>query len=228
MTKRVISVAAIATVMTVLSASLLSDVYAQPGAAGSFTDSRDGKKYRTVKIGNLTWMAENLNFATDKSVCYDNKESNCQKYGRLYDWATVMNINTSYNSSEWDGSDINHKGVCPVGWHVASDAEWTALTDFVGSDAWTKLRFAAGWKRGQGYIRGTDDYVFSALPGGLSFSGFFIGVGIDGHWWTASGADDGVAWLRNMRCCRNEVNRNIAHKRYKLSVRCVEDFADLR
>ncbi|MCL2184091.1 MAG: SUMF1/EgtB/PvdO family nonheme iron enzyme [Chitinispirillia bacterium] len=188
------------------------------GGGGSFTDSRDGKTYRTVKIGNQTWMAENLNYNASGSVCYENKESNCNTYGRLYNWSTVMN---RAKSSDKNPSGV--QGICPVGWHVPSDAEWTALTDFVGGEktAGTKLKSKTGWSTDKDYKAATDDYGFSALPGGSGHSnGDFRYAGGYGIWWSATEND---ANSRDMDYNNEAVNRNRYIKSSLLSLRCSQD-----
>jgi len=139
---------------------------------GTFTDSRDSKVYKWVTINGKTWMAENLNYdvpSTTTDVCYENETKNCNTYGRLYNWETA-------------------KTVCPAGWHLPSYAEWTALLDFAGVDSTdaTKLMSKTGWDD----VVGTDDFGFSALPGGLSVALGDIGGGWAGSWFgTGSDAD---------------------------------------
>jgi uncharacterized protein (TIGR02145 family) len=160
-----------------------------------FCDERDGKKYVYVKIGEQTWMAENLNCNVSGSKCYSNNESYCDTYGRLYNWATAMALPSSCNSSSCS-SQINakHQGICPSGWHIPSDAEWKALTgpwtsntDIVGR----YLKTRSGWNGGG---NGKDNYGFSALPGGTGRPfGDFENVRSYGYWWSASEYDAGKA-----------------------------------
>ncbi|MCL1957605.1 MAG: fibrobacter succinogenes major paralogous domain-containing protein [Fibromonadales bacterium] len=149
---------------------------------GSFTDLRDNKEYKTIKIGNQTWMAENLNYEAEGSKCYDNNKSNCQKYGRLYMWETA-------------------KMVCPNGWHLPSNAEWDVLYHYVdGTRSGTEspyrsetagkyLMADSGWKEGG---NGTNAYGFAALPGGYSVlvrddeKDVFENAGSQGNWWTST------------------------------------------
>jgi uncharacterized protein (TIGR02145 family) len=159
---------------------------------GSFTDTRDGKTYKTVVIGTQTWFAENLNYGdrtkierecedydyeyeqseecyyyiNEKEIgkCYDNDPANCVKYGRLY---TYTESNT----------------VCPSGWNKATypSKDYIGDEDFAG----TKLKAKSGWndyERASG--NGTDEFGFSALPGGYgNLDGSFGGVGNGGMWW---------------------------------------------
>jgi len=172
---------------------------------GSFTDSRDGKTYKTVKLGNQTWMAENLNYNADGSKCYENQESNCQKYGRLYNWETA-------------------KSACPKGWHLPSDDEWQVLVDLAGigdEGAGTMLKSSSGWNENG---NGVDAVGFSALPGGYGRSdGSFGYVGEYGHWWTATEDVASNAYHRDMIYNRAYVYRNNYGKTYLFSVRCVQD-----
>ena len=161
-----------------------------------FTDSRDGKVYRKVRIDRQLWMAENLNYEAEYSRCYaeyrrnpsmcirsDSGETlydgdrlfdakiraNCAKYGRLYYWETA-------------------KEACPAGWHLPTDEEWHTLIKYAGgwSKAGGKLKSASGWYN---YGGGTDDYGFAALPGG---SASFLVAGAKGYWWSATKWADGM------------------------------------
>ncbi|GBU22772.1 hypothetical protein R80B4_02684 [Fibrobacteres bacterium R8-0-B4] len=155
----------------------------------TYTDTRDNKTYGVATIGNRKWMTENLNYTpeTGGSWCYGNDNANCEKYGRLYDWTTAMNIEDTYKTTNWSGNSFQQQGICPAGWRVPSNDDWSALITSVGttSNAGTKLKATSGWSSGNG----TDDYGFSALPGGYYSGSAFSSVGANGFWWTNKQAD---------------------------------------
>ena len=189
------------------------------------TDSRNSKAYNAVLIGGQVWMAENLNYNAGNSKCYSNSEANCNTYGRLYNWATAMNIDQSFNSASFTAS-AKHQGICPSGWHLPSSAEWTTLTDFTGgaSTAGTKLKAASGWNTSGSYIPGTDNYGFSALPGGYaSSSGSFGSVDSDGAWWSATEYNASNAYYRNIYYNNASVGTYDNGKSRLYFVRCVKD-----
>jgi uncharacterized protein (TIGR02145 family) len=158
-----------------------------PYDKGGINYGGSGKSgYRTVPIGTQVWMAENLNYNVSGSLCYENKESNCKKYGRLYDWATAMELpsNCNYESCTSLISE-KHRGICPDGWHIPSRAEWTILIDYLGGEETAgKYLKTSDWN-------GNDEYGFSALPGGQGYhndnGGSFSGIGGYGNWWSSSG-----------------------------------------
>ena len=194
----------------------------------SFEDSRDGKTYKKVMIGNQTWMAENLNYdgkengGNEIGACYNNSADSCEKYGRLYNWSTAMDINASYDSSYWNGSDVNHQGICPAGWHLPSSAERVALVNYVGSSAGTKLKSTSSWYNNG---NGTDEYGWSALPGGVGFDDdFFLNAGEHGVWWSATEIDTISADYQSMSYSDGaSLSWNNFNKPFLFSVRCVAD-----
>jgi len=177
---------------------------------GTFTDTRDGQTYKTVKIGEQTWMAQNINYKTKGgSWCYDNNADKCKQYGRLYDWKTA-------------------KTVCPKGWKLPSLEDWNRLVATADGEeiAGKKLKSKSGWNENG---NGTDIYGFSALPGGYRYpDGTFGNAGKDGNWWTTTWwmieeGDSGYAYIQSMDYDNSNVSRYDTDKSIELSVRCVAD-----
>jgi uncharacterized protein (TIGR02145 family)/uncharacterized repeat protein (TIGR02543 family) len=210
---------------------------ATPNLGGTFRDGRDGKTYRYVKIGNQTWMAENLNYA-DASIdgngawCLGDNEFYCDIYGRLYDWVTAMDIDSYYNENTWGGSDIKHRGICPSGWHLPSRREWGDLVIYAGG-AGEYGEWAGGWAGANlkstsslwdDNEYNTDAYGFSALPGGFHTSdGHFSVTSTYGNWWSATENDDGDAYFRRVYGSNDYVDEGGSFKDDGFSVRCVQD-----
>lgn len=196
---------------------------------GTMTDTRDNKKYRTVEIGNRVWMADNIDHRTASSMCYDNDESNCDKYGALYTWAAALDLDLHYDTTYWSGDfgkpDLHHQGVCPKNWRIPNDLDWDDLMTAVGDSvtAGKKLKSASGWYGGG---NGTNDFGFSALPGGFfdySVSEDFINIGRNGFWWSVSNNNRVFAYYHGISYDRDYRGSGQDRKLYGLSVRCVTD-----
>jgi uncharacterized protein (TIGR02145 family) len=175
--------------------------------SGYFTDSRDGRRYRTVETGGRVWMAQNLSYLppAGESWCYGDDSANCAQYGRLYDWSAA-------------------KAACPTGWHLPAIGEWDSLAAAAGDTvAGRALKSAEGWKYDGG---GEDGYGFSALPGGFRYSdGKYINLGSVGSWWTATAHDEKFAYLRFIYHDRDKVVEGFATAtNVGISVRCAKDF----
>jgi uncharacterized protein (TIGR02145 family) len=202
-------------------AAAIAGAFAGEPSFGTLTDNRDGQTYKTVKIGTQTWMAQNINYQTKSgSWCYKNSASYCKKYGRLYDWKTA-------------------KTVCPKGWKLPSREDWDSLGQAVGGEKvpfgdgridWggtgKKLKSKSGWnnKKDGSNGNGTDDFGFSALPGGRrNYGGDFNGAGNDGRWWTATKGSSDNAYYRYMLYNDDGAGEDNNFKSFGFSVRCVAD-----
>ena len=209
---------------------------------GVFVDERDDQVYRSVKIGEQTWMAENLNYAylqktsslDSSSLCYNNEPDSCAKYGRLYLWSAAMDSAAVFSKT---GMDCGYeatchpkktvRGVCPKGWHLPSIAEFETLVDAVGgkSVAGKALKSISGWSDYNGNSdNGTDSFGFSALPAGLQLKfNLPIGVGVHVLFWSATAADNRSAYKMSIRYDIDKYVRDVEFMHRSFSVRCVKD-----
>jgi uncharacterized protein (TIGR02145 family) len=182
----------------------------------SFFDLRGSKVYKTVKIGTQIWMAENLNFvpASGSSWCYGNSSLNCDTYGKLYDWTTAT------ADTHGNGTDI-----CPAGWHLPLDDEFTTLTTFLGGEgaAGGPLKETGTTHWTSQSAGATNSSGFTALPGGFSYSGGFLGLGDTAYFWSASEDGGSKAWYRNPSCENDVMYRGNDTRDMGFSVRCLQN-----
>ena len=220
-----------------------------PGAV-TVTDI-DNNTYNTVQIGNQCWMKENLRTthysngtsialgsSTSTTTAYryypNNDQSNVSTYGYLYNWKAVMG---GSSSSSVNPSGV--QGICPTGWHVPSDAEWTQLTNYVSSQSQyvcgsstdniaKALASITGWEESNetctvGNSPSANNATgFSALPAGI----YFIAYGVFGqtaYFWSATEDDGNLAYFRGLSYIFTYVSRNYLNKDVGFSVRCVRD-----
>ena len=184
----------------------------------------EGNEYKTIQIGNQTWMAENLrttkyndgssipevndniswlNLTTAAYCWYDNDISRKDIYGALYNWHTVTSGN-----------------LCPAGWHVPKNEEWTVLTAYLGGEsvAGGKLK-ETGTAHWNPNTDATNESGFTALPGGMRGNGgVFFDLGYyGGYWWSAT-----ENWSRTIYCRSTEINSHFDLNTTGFSVRCVK------
>ena len=174
---------------------------------GTFTDSRDGKIYKTVKIGNQTWFAENLAYKANGGCWAFNKDTvNVPKYGYLYNWETA-------------------KTACPAGWHLPSDAEWKTLTEYLGGAkvAGGKLKSTTDWLLNASE-NDTNESGFNALPGSaLGYSSNNFGeLGVDAIFWSSTSTERKYFWLRHLNESK-VLFRDFDFPAAGYSVRCIKD-----
>jgi uncharacterized protein (TIGR02145 family) len=190
----------------------------------------DGNVYGTVVIGTQTWMAENLKttrYRDGSSIAYvldngtwsslnsgawsyyNHDSTNNSIYGKLYNWYAVA----------------DSRSLCPTGWHVPSDAEWTSLENFLGgsSVAGGKMKAVSSlWSSPN--TGATNESGFSALPGGFrSYDGSFNNFGYNGFWWSSTENSSTFAWIRYLISNGAYSYRDNANKTFGFSVRCLKD-----
>ena len=174
----------------------------------TFIDSRDNQVYKWVRIGNQIWMEENSSYNPGNgSSAYDNNSSNEAIYGWLYNWETA-------------------KTVCPSGWHLPSDSEWTQLTDYLGGEgiAGGKLKETGTTHWLEPNTGATNETGFTALPGGYrGNNGAFNDFGHYGYWWSATEYGTHDALGRRMTYNSSDISRSFINKELGFSVRCVKD-----
>jgi len=175
----------------------------------TFTDTRDNQKYKLVKIGNQTWMAENLNFSMDGAWCYDEKQEYCDKYGKLYTWDAAQKA-------------------CPDGWRLPSDEEWKDLEVELGMQNDVDDKGWRGHSPGQGYkLKKGGGSGFDVELAGFGYvrsSAYGYKVGNDAYLWTSTERikSKKKAWYRKFTK-RASVYRDYMPKTYIMSIRCIKD-----
>ena len=204
-----------------------SCVYGPLECGGVSTVTYDGYTYDLVAIGDQCWFAENLrneHYANGEAIpgdlsdgewsaqrmgaqaIYANDASNLTDYGRLYNWFAVDDA----------------RGLCPSGWHVPTDVEYTTLTDGLGGTSVAGGKMKSSPEDSPAW-NGTNTSGFSGLAGGYRYdNGGFNDGGNFGYFWSAS-ADGTDAWFRLLSGGNTEVDRYNNLQRSGFSVRCVRD-----
>ena len=175
----------------------------------SITDKRDGKTYKTVTIGEQTWMAENLKYnysgSNASNYCYKNNDSDCDKYGRLYTWSEDMARN-----------------ICPSGWHLPDNEDWKTLINSTGGVDYAghKLKARSTWSNSG---KGSDAYCFTALAAGFrDTSKNYSQQGLNASFWSATRYNDTDVLYWSLNADNKLVIRDVGNRNNAFSVRCIK------
>ena len=161
---------------------------------GIMKDSRDGREYKTIRIGNQVWMAENLKYAAAGSRCYGDDEKNCEKYGRLYNWDIALDTISEGCGVNFDKCTLKEdfyprQGVCPDGWHLPDAGEWDDLLEYAGNnDGVDEAGFSLQsyyWDDDWEKQYGTDKFGFNAMPAGMFDGEEYVGLDSTAVFWTS-------------------------------------------
>ena len=198
-----------------------------PGLTYDSITDIEGNTYPTIQIGAQTWMAENLKttkyydgtiipFVISETVwtelttpAYSWYNNDSITYGALYNWHAV-----------------NTGKICPDGWHVPSESEWTILINYLGNEnvAGDKLKETGTSHWLSPNTKATNESGFTALPGGYrNNSGTFNNIKRSGYWWSSTESSSADAYCRSINYSYSNVDRISSNKRIGLSVRCIED-----
>ncbi len=172
---------------------------------GVFTDKRDGQTYKWIRVGLRVWMAKNLNYSTENSWCYDKRQRNCDKYGRLYTWKAALKA-------------------CPEGWHLPTDGEWKTLITYFGDEkiAGDSLKTKEYWSYNG---NGSNSSGFLALPAGsIVYNNRSFGIGELTGFWTSSSGGAKYAYYRYLSYEDDKIRRYNYYRTFAYSVRCIKDW----
>ena len=194
-------------------------------ATNTLKDLRDGKTYRTVTIENQVWMAENLNYEVENSLCYKSSADSCAKYGRLYFWAAAMDsAKTGCGYGLTCSQTMPVQGACPSGWHLPSRTEWSSLIMTAGGPlvAGVHLKAGSDWYTSG---RGTDAFHFTALPAGFWNVDYdFRQAGVVTSFWSSTEDDSVSVYSMGMNYSSKGASLGPSDKAYSAySVRCLKD-----
>ena len=179
-----------------------SSVTVSSSSVGKVKD-RAGNEYPVVQIGDQYWMAENLNFKTENSYCYDDQESNCEIYGRLYTWEAAMTA-------------------CPKGYKLPSQDDYSILWNYANQIKGDLKVQDVLWAYGNWDIRANNMTGFSAYPGGR-WNGSYDQWGREALFWTSTEVNDNKYAYYLMMDDANATLGSSCSKNYRLSVRCLKD-----